>query len=64
MGRITKTLYLLNYVDDEAYRRRILTQLNRGESRQALARSVFHGRRGEVRQPSLNICFWRSICSI
>ncbi|NET91488.1 MAG: Tn3 family transposase [Kamptonema sp. SIO1D9] len=51
LGRITKTLYLLNYVDDEAYRRRILTQLNRGESRQALARSVFHGRRGEVRQP-------------
>jgi TnpA family transposase len=30
LGRITKTLYLLNYVDDEDYRRRILTQLNRG----------------------------------
>ncbi len=29
LGKITKTLYLLNYVDDEAYRRRILTQLNR-----------------------------------
>ena len=50
LGRVTKTLYLLNYVDDEAYRRRILTQLNRGESRHALARAVFHGRRGEVRQ--------------
>ncbi|MBE9039602.1 Tn3 family transposase [Oscillatoriales cyanobacterium LEGE 11467] len=50
LGRITKTLYLLNYVDDEAYRRRILTQLNRGESRHSLARAVFHGRRGEVRQ--------------
>ena len=32
-GRINKTLYLLNYVDDEDYRRRILTQLNRRESR-------------------------------
>ena len=50
LGRITKTLYLLNYVDDEAYRRRILTQLNRGEGRHSLARAVFHGRRGEVRQ--------------
>ncbi|MBQ0219479.1 Tn3 family transposase, partial [Alcaligenes faecalis] len=31
VGRINKTLYLLNYIDDEDYRRRILTQLNRGE---------------------------------
>jgi TnpA family transposase len=50
LGRISKTLYLLNYVDDEDYRRRILTQLNRGESRHSLARSVFFGRRGELRQ--------------
>ncbi|MGD1699853.1 Tn3 family transposase [Dapis sp. BLCC M229] len=50
LGKITKTLYLLNYVDDEAYRRRILTQLNRGESRHSLARALFYGRRGEVRQ--------------
>ncbi len=49
-GRVAKTLYLLNYVDDENYRRRILTQLNRGESRHSLARAVFHGQRGEVRQ--------------
>jgi TnpA family transposase len=50
LGRISKTLYLLNYVDDEAYRRRILVQLNRGEGRHSLARAVFYGRRGEVRQ--------------
>jgi len=30
LGRINKTLYLLNYIDDEDYRRRILNQLNRG----------------------------------
>ena len=35
---------------DEAYRRRILTQLNRGEARHGLSRAVFYGRRGEVRQ--------------
>lgn len=51
LGRIAKTLYLLNYVDDEEYRRRILTQLNRGEGRHRLARAVFYGRRGEIRQP-------------
>lgn len=33
VGRVNKTLYLLNYIDDEDYRRRILTQLNRGEIR-------------------------------
>ena len=49
-GRISKTLYQLNYVDMEAYRRRILTQLNRGETRNGLARVTFHGQRGEVRK--------------
>jgi TnpA family transposase len=50
LGRVAKTLYLLNYLDDEAYRRRILTQLNRGESRHSVARAIFHGQRGELRQ--------------
>ena len=49
-GRINKTLYLLNYVDDEDYRRRILTQLNRGESRHAVARAICHGQRGEIKK--------------
>lgn len=38
-GRINKTLYLLNYIDDEDYHRPILTQLNRGEGRHAVARA-------------------------
>jgi hypothetical protein len=41
---------MLAYIDDEAYRRRILTQLNRGEGRHRLARRLFHGQRGELRQ--------------
>jgi TnpA family transposase len=49
-GRINKTLYLLNYIDDEDYRRRILTQLNRGEGRHAVARIICHGQRGEIRK--------------
>ena len=49
-GRINKTLYLLNYINDEDYRCRILTQLNRGEERHHVARTLFHGRRGEMRK--------------
>lgn len=45
-----KTLYLLAYVQDESYRRRILMQFNRGEGRYAVARAVFHGKKGELRQ--------------
>ena len=50
LGRIVKTMHLLNFFEDEAYRRRILVQLNRGEGRQMLARAIFHGKRGELRQ--------------
>jgi TnpA family transposase len=50
VGRINKTIYLLNYVDDEGYRRRILTQLNRGEGRHVVARAICHGKRGEIRK--------------
>ena len=50
LGRVAKTLYLLSYLDDEAYRYRILIQLNRGESRHGVARAIFHGQRGELRQ--------------
>jgi TnpA family transposase len=50
VGRIAKTLYLLHYIDEPDYRRRILVQLNRGEQRHQLARAVFHGRKGELRQ--------------
>src|SRR3546814_16114934 len=41
---------MLRFIDDETYRRRILVQLNRGESRHQLARTVFHGKRGELLQ--------------
>ena len=49
-GRIEKTLHTLNYIDDENRRRATLLQLNRGEGRHSLARDVFHGKRGELRQ--------------
>lgn len=50
-GRIAKTEHLLDFIDaDEGYRRQIHTQLTVQESRHALARLVFHGRRGQIRQ--------------
>mgnify|MGYP003377086714 FL=1 len=50
VGRINKTLHLLNYIDDEDYRRRILNQLNRGEGRHSVARTICYGQRGEIRK--------------
>ena len=50
VGRIDKTIHCLTFIDDETKRRRTLTQLNRGEDRHKLARAVFHGKRGELRQ--------------
>lgn len=49
-GRLFKTRYLLLYLNDENYRRKILNQLNRGEARHSLARAVFYGKRGELHQ--------------
>ena len=51
-GRIAKTLHLLAFADpaDEAYRRTVHRQLTIQESRHRLARKIFHGQRGELRQ--------------
>ncbi|MCP3933457.1 MAG: transposase, partial [Bacteroidetes bacterium] len=40
-GRLLKSIYVLKWYEDEAYRRRICTQLNKGESLHSL-RSSFH----------------------
>lgn len=50
-GKIAKTLHLLAMCDpDESYRRTVHVQLNTQESRHRLARKIFHGQRGELRQ--------------
>jgi TnpA family transposase len=50
LGRIIKTLHILNYCDDATYRRDIQRILNRGESRNGLARDVFNGGLGKLAQ--------------
>ena len=51
LGRAAKSLHLLAYVDSDAYRRRIGVHINRHEGRHSVARVIFHGNRGELRQP-------------
>ena len=51
LGRAAKTLHLLSYLDSDAYRRCIGVHLNRHEGRHSVARVIFHGNRGELRQP-------------
>lgn len=48
--RVNKTLYILNYIDDEDYRWRILAQLNWGKGHHAVTRAICYGQRGEIRK--------------
>jgi TnpA family transposase len=48
IGRIAKSLFLLSYIDDEVYRRRVLTQLTRVEHRHRLASAICFGRKGKI----------------
>ncbi len=50
LGRVIKTLHVLEYAHDPAYRRTIHHLLSRGERRNSLARDVFHGQRGQLRK--------------
>lgn len=53
MGRIEKTIFLLDYITNESLRRRIQRGLNKGEAMNALARAIFFGKRGEFREREL-----------
>ena len=49
IGRLERTLFMLDWISDPALRRRTNAGLNKGESRNALARAVFFHRLGEIR---------------
>jgi len=44
MGRIEKTIFMLDYISNEVLRRRIQRGLNKGEAMNALAKSIFFGK--------------------
>jgi len=49
-GRLIKTLFILRYLEDETYRRRINTQLNKGEALHALREFLFFANKGTIRR--------------
>ncbi|MDH4620207.1 Tn3 family transposase, partial [Brevibacillus sp. AY1] len=53
MGRIEKTIFILDYISSESMRRRIQRGLNKGEAMNALARAIFFGKHGELRERAL-----------
>ena len=53
LGRIERTLFVLDWLENvDDLRRRVTAGLNKGESRNALARAVFFNRSGEIRDSS------------
>jgi TnpA family transposase len=52
LGRIERTLFILDWLQSVDLRRRVHTGLNKGEARNALARAVFFYRLGEIRDRS------------
>ena len=49
VGRVERTLFMLDWFDDPEQRRRTGRILNKGEARNALARAIFFNRLGELR---------------
>ena len=47
LGRIERTLFILDWLQSVELRRRVHAGLNKGEARNALARAVFFNRLGE-----------------
>jgi TnpA family transposase len=54
LGRIERTLFILDWLQSVELRRRVNAGLNKGEARNALARAVFFNRLGEVRDRSFD----------
>ena len=52
LGRIERTLFILDWLQSVELRRRVHVGLNKGEARNALARAVFFNRLGEIRDRS------------
>lgn len=53
MGRIEKTIFILNYISSEALRRKIQKGLNKGEAMNGLTRAIFFGKQGELREQTI-----------
>ena len=52
LGRLERSLFMLEWIQNPNLRRRVQVGLNKGESHNALARAVFFNRLGEIRDRS------------
>lgn len=52
LGRLERTLFLLDWLQDPGLRRKVTAGLNKSEARNTLARAVFFNRLGEIRDRS------------
>jgi len=52
LGKIERTLFILDWLQDIELRRRVTAGLNKGEAKNALARAAFFNRLGEMRDRS------------
>jgi len=62
VGRIAKTMFLLDYFTQRELRHRIQAGLNRVESYHALVRALFVGQSGEIRLRDLEAKLNRASC--
>lgn len=60
--KLERTAYILEYLRDEALRRRVRIALNRGESLHSLARALFFGQLGQFRERLLEDQMHRASC--
>jgi len=61
-GRLTKTIFILRYLESEEYRRRIHAQINKGENLHNLRRFIFFAHEGKIRRKQLDEQSYQALC--
>jgi TnpA family transposase len=61
-GRLVKTIFILRYPESEQLRRRINTQLNKGESLHSLREFLFFANRGKIRRKQEEEQGYQAMC--
>ena len=60
IGRVERTLFTLDWIENPEERRRATRELNKGEAQNALKRAIFFHRAGRIRDPDLQAQGYRA----
>ncbi len=60
LGKIERSIFMLNWIKDPALRRRVHVGLNKGEAKHSLTRAVHFNRLGEIRDRSFENQLYRA----